>query len=179
MNAQRRCERMRILSRSRLSSASSLYPTLSTKKSFTHSSTNPIHLQWLHTQFRQSVYSRFFSFSHFSLSGGNSLSSLVCFLFNSHTDTMTRGCIYTNIYLNLVTKRKDHNRIESKQQGKRYPSIYGKKIFSRILYSWHSGTCGTVPMNELTTVFHRWVSGEADDEVASSKLHEDVKSRGG
>ena len=94
------------------------------------------------------------------------------------TDSITRGCIYTNIYLNLVTKRQDHNRIESKQQGKRYLSIYGKKIFSRVLYSWHFGTCGTVPMDEITTVFHRWVSGEADDEVANSKLHEDVKSRG-
>ena len=96
-------------------------------------------------------------FSLFSLNSKwrrlfSQLSFLSCFPRITYS---MRGYIYTNKYLNLVTKKTDRNRIESKQQGKRYPSIYGRKIFSRILYSWHSGTCGTVPMDEVTTVFHR------------------------
>ena len=96
-----------------------------------------------------------FLFSHFSLSGGTLLCFSLTLVLNSYRLNRQEEVYILTYHLNLVTKIQDHNRIESKQQGKRYPSKYGKKIFSRILYSWHSGTCGTVPMDEMTIVFHR------------------------
>ena len=145
---------MRILSRSRLSSAPHSI-LLSLRRKASH--TVPLFLYTNYDFTLSSITALTLDFLFFSLLSKWRKLSLLSFSLSciSHTDSMTRGCIYTNIYLNLVTKRQDHNRIEFKQQGKRYLSKYGKKIFSRILYSWRSETCGTVPMNKRTTVFHR------------------------